>query len=161
MGKKRSHYRYTKENLEPIVIGSTSYAQVIQKLGLKQTGGTQTHMKNLVAEFGISTEHFTGSGHMKGKHSLNRHTRESFERIILVKGRIENGTRLRKNLIRFGYKENRCEKCKGETWLGKPIPLEVHHRDEDHSNNEIDNLELVCPNCHALYGEPKKRTANI
>ena len=34
-------------------------------------------------------------------------------------------------------------------WLGKPITLEVHHKDGNHQNNELENLQLLCPNCHS------------
>jgi len=48
---------------------------------------------------------------------------------------------------RNGYK---CFKCKLSQWLGKPIPLEVHHIDGDSENNMPENLELICLNCHGL-----------
>lgn len=44
----------------------------------------------------------------------------------------------------------KCEKCGQEEWMGQPIPLCCHHKDGDHLNNEIENLQLLCPNCHAL-----------
>ncbi len=47
------------------------------------------------------------------------------------------------NGLRYG-------KDKLSLWLNKPIPLELHHKDGDNTNNELDNLELLCPNCHAL-----------
>lgn len=28
--------------------------------------------------------------------------------------------------------------------------LEVHHKDRNRENNNLDNLELICPNCHSL-----------
>lgn len=34
-------------------------------------------------------------------------------------------------------------------WNGKPIPLELHHKDGNHYNNDLTNLEVLCPNCHA------------
>lgn len=43
----------------------------------------------------------------------------------------------------------KCENCGMETWLGQPITLEVHHKDGEHLNNELDNLQLLCPNCHS------------
>ena len=45
---------------------------------------------------------------------------------------------------------NKCECCGNDTWLTKPIPLELHHIDRDHSNLKEDNLQLLCPNCHNL-----------
>lgn len=55
---------------------------------------------------------------------------------------------LKKFLIKErGY---RCEECGGETWRGKPIPLNVHHVDGDASNNYPDNIKLLCLNCHGI-----------
>ena len=58
--------------------------------------------------------------------------------------------KIRKKLLEEGLKVHKCECCGLETWLGKPIPLEVHHKDGDRSNNDISNFELLCPNCHAF-----------
>jgi hypothetical protein len=40
--------------------------------------------------------------------------------------------------------------CGNDTWLGKILPLELHHKDENHYNNELANLQILCPNCHAI-----------
>ncbi len=58
--------------------------------------------------------------------------------------------KLKTKLIKEGIKENRCEKCGRAEWLGMPIPLELHHKDGNHYNNELNNLKVLCPNCHAL-----------
>ena len=44
---------------------------------------------------------------------------------------------------------HRCECCGLTEWLNQPIKLEVHHIDGDNTNNQDDNLQLLCPNCHA------------
>lgn len=46
-------------------------------------------------------------------------------------------------------KGNACTKCNNSEWLGEPIPLEVHHKNGDWQNNKRENLEALCPNCHA------------
>jgi hypothetical protein len=43
-----------------------------------------------------------------------------------------------------------CESCKLSEWIGNPIPLELHHVDGNSGNNKEENLQLLCPNCHAL-----------
>jgi hypothetical protein len=58
--------------------------------------------------------------------------------------------KLRKRLFAEGYKEEICECCKRSEWLGEKIPLELHHKDGDKMNNDLDNLEIVCPNCHTF-----------
>ena len=58
---------------------------------------------------------------------------------------------------------NQCECCKNTTWLNQPITLQVHHIDGDKTNNELDNLQLLCPNCHSYtdnFGSKNKITLN-
>jgi len=57
-------------------------------------------------------------------------------------------SKLRKLLIRDGVKEKKCESCGLEEWMGKPIPLELHHIDENRFNNRLENLKILCSNCH-------------
>lgn len=56
---------------------------------------------------------------------------------------------LRLRLIEEGLKEAKCEVCGLEKWNGFPIPLELHHIDGNHYNNSLENLQILCPNCHA------------
>jgi 5-methylcytosine-specific restriction endonuclease McrA len=58
--------------------------------------------------------------------------------------------KLKVRLLEDGIFEPRCQRCQRTTWLRRPIPLELHHRDGDRWNNALANLELLCPNCHAL-----------
>lgn len=57
--------------------------------------------------------------------------------------------KLRIRLLKEQVFEHICNKCKNTEWLGEPIPLELEHIDGDSTNHMIDNLELLCPNCHA------------
>lgn len=52
-------------------------------------------------------------------------------------------------LIEDGLKEHKCEKCDLKEWNNKPIPLELHHIDGNRFNNNLENLQILCPNCHA------------
>ena len=65
------------------------------------------------------------------------------------------GTYQLSNYIERYIKEkynNKCCKC---GWceinpFTNNIPLEIHHKDGNYANNNEDNLELLCPNCHSL-----------
>lgn len=59
-----------------------------------------------------------------------------------------NNSNKRKRLIEEGIKENKCEICGLSLWMNKPIPLELHHKDFNHYNNSIENLQVLCSNCH-------------
>lgn len=62
----------------------------------------------------------------------------------------------RKYLIKNKIKEYKCEICGLTEWMGVPIPLELHHMDFNHHNNNLSNLQLLCPNCHAIIHNTKK-----
>lgn len=57
--------------------------------------------------------------------------------------------------------EHRCKHCDLSEWRGKPLPFEIDHVDGDKNNNDRENLEALCPNCHALTDTWRGRnTAN-
>ena len=56
---------------------------------------------------------------------------------------------LKIKLIEDGLKKSECEICGIKEWLGKKVPIELDHIDGNHYNNELKNLRIVCPNCHA------------
>lgn len=59
------------------------------------------------------------------------------------------GYRLKTKLIEAGLKQNRCECCNLSEWNGQEINLELHHVDGNRYNNSIENVQLLCPNCHS------------
>ena len=67
----------------------------------------------------------------------------------LVVGRRTGRTHLKARLIQEGLKENRCEICGIKEWLGKPLSMQLHHLNGDGSDNRIENLQLLCGNCHS------------
>ena len=56
---------------------------------------------------------------------------------------------LKKRLIKENYFEHKCYKCNLTEWNGKPIPIELEHINGDRFDNTIENLTILCPNCHA------------
>lgn len=58
-----------------------------------------------------------------------------------------SGGRLLKALLEI--RPRQCEICQNTEWLGQPIKLQVHHIDGDNTNNVLENLQLLCPNCHS------------
>lgn len=64
-------------------------------------------------------------------------------------GQYVKSHKLRLKLIKDGIKKEKCEICGNHEWNGKTIPLELDHIDGDHYNNNLENLRIICPNCHA------------
>lgn len=136
---------YNKEMIESAVASSMCWADVCRKLGVQPMTGSQTHVKKRACDFKIDYSHFTGSGHKKGKTYEKKDALE-----YCFNGSTITSHKLKNKLIRDGYKEKRCEKCKNDMWMGENIPLELHHIDSNHFNNEFKNLLILCANCHAI-----------
>ena len=139
-------HSYTIEEFKSAVQVSYSIAQALTKLGVSPRGGNYRVFKKFEKLYEIDTSHFTGQGHLRGKtHNFN--TIPLGE--ILIKDYEYSSNKLRKRLISEGIKEHKCECCGLNEWLGEPIPLELDHIDGDHYNNILENLKILCPNCHA------------
>lgn len=98
-------------------------------------------LKSYYKRMGIS---YSGNQSMKGKKVDPK--RKSALEIINSTSFTNSAKRIR--LIEDGIKENKCECCGLSEWMGKPIPLELHHKDFNHYNNSLDNLQILYANCH-------------
>jgi len=58
--------------------------------------------------------------------------------------------KLKRRIIREEVFPRECAACRNAEWKGSVVPLELDHIDGDHGNNAKENLQLICPNCHAL-----------
>lgn len=77
-------------------------------------------------------------------------TRQKSLEDILKKGVKYNTTRLKERLLASGLKQEVCEVCNHPAeWNGKRLILQLDHIDGDNTNNEISNLQIICPNCHS------------
>lgn len=65
--------------------------------------------------------------------------------------------RLKIRLINNKQKQHKCEFCNRKKWNNKPIPIELHHINGNHKDNRIENLLIVCPNCHAQTDNYKSK----
>ena len=140
--------KYSLENVRKAVAENLSTAGVLRQLGLRPIGGNYRTINRIINENSIDTSHFTGQGWNVGlKFNPKEVTRIED---ILVKDSFYQSYKLKKRLIREGIKKECCESCGLTEWLGKPIPLEMHHMNGDNRDNRLANLQLLCPNCHAL-----------
>ena len=141
--------KFTRQEIEMFVQESCSYAALADKLGYNnQTGSYIKSMKLMIEELQIDVSHFKGQGWNNNNFDYSRFRKgiaikssQAIDALIFIRG-------------------HSCEKCKKVKWFGQPIPLEVHHEDGDSLNNEIENLKLLCPNCHALTENYRGKNIN-
>ena len=77
-------------------------------------------------------------------------------------GNNNSSNSIRKALIQI--RGHQCEDCKNVSWKNNPINLTLHHIDGNSDNNIIDNLQLLCWNCHSHtenYGRKNKNSARV
>lgn len=146
-----SRRRYSPDNLVQAVKNSISIREVLVKLGLKPAGGNYATLKRDIAELKLDVSHFKGQGHGKTVEMARNTVRIPLDK-ILVKDSSYQSYKLKRRLLREDVKQHQCESCDLSEWLGVNIPLELHHVNGDARDNRIENLQLLCPNCHALTG---------
>ena len=138
----------TKEEYEIAIKNAKSIAQALRNLGIKDRGGNYRIIKSAIDKYQIDVSHFTGQG-WNANLKFNPNPKIKTED-LLVENSNYNSYKLKKRLLSEGYKEKKCECCGLTEWQGKEIPLELHHINGDNTDNRIENLEILCPNCHAL-----------
>jgi hypothetical protein len=148
--------RHTEERLREVVAVSTSVKEVLRRLGINPVGGNHTHIGRRIAALGIDTSHFATPS------PESRRARGDLLSLGTPQaGRIP-GSRLLRHLLRIGVPEC-CAMCgTGPRWNDKPLRLEVDHINGDWWDNRPGNLQLLCPNCHAVtdtYRGRRRRAA--
>ena len=136
--EKKVFSAYTKEELEEVIKCSKNYNEVLNLLKLNQY--YHRYLVKFVKENNTDITHFQGP-------SLVRRTMQE----ILVKdsnGASSSG--IKRYLLKEKLVENKCSVCKMDAiWNNKPLVLQLDHINGNHFDNRIENLRLICPNCHS------------
>lgn len=144
--------KYSHEYLQKLCSECFSYRQFAEKLGYSPDSNNRI-VKNIINKYDLDISHFKGQGWNKDSVDLS---------IFRYNNAVKSDVLIRALTLMRGWK---CEKCEREEWEGQKIPLCVHHIDGVHINNELDNLQVLCPNCHAqtdnYCGRNKAKRKNI
>ena len=140
--------RYTKKEFLQAIRKSLSIAEALRNLNLAPVGGNYATVHRKIKELNLDTSHMTGRGWNTGGRFRVVRPAEPLTQ-ILVENRFFSICHLKRRLIKEGLKEYKCESCMRTEWRDKPIALELEHIDGRRDNNRLENLRLLCPNCHA------------
>ena len=138
--------KYTKELLEEKIQDCYSFSELCRRLGLKPKGSNPTSLRKKLIEFGIDFSHFTGQAW--NTNPQNPVYQKKYQANLCEYSSLSSAN-VKKLLYRLGLKENKCECCGLTEWQGKPITCELHHINGNTSDNRIENLIILCPNCHS------------
>ena len=143
--------RFTRQEIEQFVLESNSYAQLAEKIGYGdscRTGSAYRTVHEMIETLNLDVSHFKGQGWNKDKFDYSR---------FVYGKKIKSSHALNAVIALRGH---RCERCGLTEWMGEPIPLEIHHIDGQELNSTLENILLLCPNCHAFTDNYRGRNIN-
>jgi hypothetical protein len=132
------------ETIREAVASSISILQALKKMELDPRGSNYRTFYKVVKANNIDISHFKGKAHGTSGRKQTISCND-----ILVKNGCEIGSKRKSRMIKDGLLKNLCYECNINEWRGKPIVLQLDHINGDHFDNRIENLRLICPNCHS------------
>lgn len=143
---------YSKENIEFIIKRNDNIKDCLIELGRGTTGDNYNFLNRLIKKYNIDKSHFLSKKELQ-KRAMDKRGGSFIKEIPLdeffSKGNIHRpGSNLRNKLLKYNLKEYKCELCgQDENWKTGKIVLTLDHINGINTDNRLENLRFICPNC--------------
>lgn len=155
--------KWTDEQFKEAVESEESIAGVLRRLNLTPAGSNYGLAHRYIESLGLDTSHFTGQAHLKGKNNDWSVATPLIE-ILVENSTYTNTSYLKHRLVRGGLLRYACGICGISEWLGQRLALPMDHINGVRTDNRLENLRLLCSNCHSqtptFAGRNKKISSN-
>jgi hypothetical protein len=141
--KKGKVWALSSENFKKLVQNSSTFSEILRKLGL----GTANYstLKKRIAEESVDDSHIV----LRLRREYHSSNKIPLEKILVINSTYNHG-HLKSRLISENLLQPQCYKCKiGTIWNQEPLTLQLDHINGVNNDNRIENLQLLCPNCHS------------
>jgi hypothetical protein len=148
--------KYTKEIVENAVKNNKSMASTIRYLGLDVNGGNHRTLTKYISFYKIDISHFTGQGWSIGQTAENsdiianaNKKRELKNEDVFVENSCTSDSVIRRKVKKYNLIKYACFECGNiGVWKDKQLTLHLDHKNGNHTDNRLENLRYLCPNCH-------------
>jgi hypothetical protein len=146
----QTRHKLNSKDIITACFSANSRSDVLKKMGLNpHTGANINWINKQIKTLSIDINHWSGQAHLKGK-SHNWSSAIDLSKILVKNSTYLWTTNLKKRLIKENFLKEQCYKCGITHWQGQLLSLQLEHINGCNSDNTIDNLILLCPNCHSL-----------
>ena len=142
---KSKIYNFSDDEFRTIIANSQSWCDCAKNFGLSPYGtNAKTQISRRIEELQCDISHFT-----KVRNG-NSHHMYTTEEILVKNSPYKNIPKLKERLLKEGLLTYQCALC-GNTgeWLGRSLILQLDHINGEHFDHRLENLRLLCPNCHS------------
>lgn len=144
-------WKIPSEQFESVVRNARTLKEVLDFLGRSgHSRGSYTTLKERIKEDNIDISHMHEGRKQVRVEKLRIHNTIPLSEILVENSTYLHTTDLKKRLLKEGLLIEKCYKCGlGNEWEGEPLSLQLDHENGVHNDNRIENLRLLCPNCHS------------
>ena len=144
-----------------IVNSSNSIVEILQKLNLNAYNGNHRTLKARCLEDGIDLNIVKKRGYDLRMKNLKLKNKFNNDIIFRENSSYSSNKQLKKYLFEMGW-ENKCAECgQGPIWNGKPLTLQLEHKNGINNDNRLNNLCFLCPCCHSQTATFAGRNSSI
>lgn len=111
----------------------------------------EPHLGKLAVRFNVPSITIWRRAHVLGLKFENGGARKSIPLEEILDGKHPHlpTMKVKRKLLKEGLFENKCGVCGITDWNGNPLAMELDHIDGNCHNHRLENLRMICPNCHA------------